>query len=230
MRETKLKEGGAGRVHLSLVLSVVLWAVVTNAWGYSQRLFPNLPDGWGGYLYGDISRLVWAAPFVLLVLWRVGAVRVPARELFSWQVHWKSFLIVLGAFTLYTAAAMAVNHGGFWVNTEIRLAQELPKFLIVGFAEESVYRGWGMNAFSAHMGENRANVMAALYFVLLHFPSYFIHWYLDGSLALPAMLSQAVYVFVCGLVFGWVFRKSHSLWPPVLVHFWTDFGSVLFVG
>lgn len=230
MNEVKTKSGSTRWVHLSLALSVVLWAVVTNAWGYSDRLFSNMPGSWGSYLYGDISRLVWAAPFILLILRRADMVRVPARELFSWQVHGKSFLIVFGAITLYTAAGMVVNHGGFWINPDILIAQELPKFLIVGFVEESVYRGWGMNAFAARMGANRANVLSALYFVLLHFPSYFIHWYLDGALALTAMLSQAVFVFICGLIFGWVFKKSQSIWPPAIIHFWTDFASVLFIG
>lgn len=218
------------KVHVSLIAAVLLWAVVTNAWGYSSMLFSGLPDGWGGYLYGYLSRLVWAAPFLALAVRYSDQLWVSSKTLLSWHVHWKSFLTVFLIISLYTAAGMAANHGGFWMNPEMLLAQELPKFLVVGVTEEMVYRGWGMNAFTFHTTENRVNILSALYFAAVHFPSYFIHWYLDGAFALSAMLTQAVYVVLLGLVFGWVFKKSKSLWPPVLIHFWADFASVLFIG
>ena len=209
---------------------MLLWAVLTNAWGYSGLLFQSLPAGWDGYLYGDLSRLVWAAPFLVLCLRNPGPLQVKGTELFRWRLHPRSFFPVMAALTLYSLAGMYANHGGFWLNPKLLLAQELPKFLIVGFAEELVYRGWGMNALAPKVGARRANVLAALYFVALHIPSYFIHWYLDGTFALAAMLTQAGYVFLLGLLFGWMFEKNRSLWPPALIHFWADFSSVLFIG
>lgn len=77
---------------------------------------------------------------------------------------------------------------------------------------------------------SKANVLASLYFAALHIPAYLIHWYLDGVLNLSAMLTQAVSVFILGLIFGWVFQKSKSIWPPMLIHFWYDFSFVLFIG
>lgn len=218
------------RIHLSLIGSVILWAAVTNAWNYSDFLFRGMPDGWGGYLYGYLSRLAWSLPFILLIVKNAGRIWLPAKELFALKVHWPSFLLVFAAATGYAVAGMFANHGGIWLNPHILLVQELPKFLVVGFAEETVYRGWGMNAFSRHMSFGRANLSASLYFVVLHFPSYFIHWYLDGTFALFAMLTQAVYVFVLSLIFGWTFKKSQSIWPPMLIHFWCDFASVLLIG
>lgn len=111
---------------------------------------------------------------------------------------------------------MFVNHGGFWVNPDVLIAREFFKFLMVGFVEEIVYRGWGMNAFSTLMNEKKANLLSSIYFVVLHFLSYFIHWYMDGTFAISSMLSQAIYVLVMGLIFGYLFRKSKSLLPPKL--------------
>lgn len=208
----------------------MIWAVITNAWNYSAFLFPGMPDGWGGYIYGYLSRLIWSIPFIVLAVKNTGCVQLPAKKIFAFNVHWPSFLLVFTVITGYIMAGMLTNHGGIWRNPQILLMQELPKFLVVGFAEEMVYRGWGMNAFSAHMSSNRANLSASFYFVALHFPAYFIHWYLDGTFALSTMLTQAVYVFVLSLIFGWTFKKSQSIWPPMLIHFWSDFGSVLFIG
>ena len=218
------------KIHLSMLLSVVLWAIVTDAWGYSSLLFGSMPDGWSGYIYGYLSRLVWAVPFIIFIFRYSAQISVNSRELFLHKIHWKSFLGFFFGITAYAIAGMILNHGGFWLNPDLNILQELPKFLIVGFVEEIVYRGWGMNAFAACMKEKKANIWASLYFVLLHFPSYFIHWYLDGTLALSAMLTQAVYVFVLGLVFGYLFRKSKSILPAAVIHFWSDFSSILFIG
>lgn len=215
-------------IHITLVLSVVFWAVVTDAWNYSS--FLALPDRWGNYLYGYYSRMLWALPFLLLAMKYSSRLSVSFKGLFSSKIHWKSFLLLFFMITAYTVAAMYANHGGFWFHATINPAQELPKFLIVGFAEEMVYRGWGMNALASFMSVKAANICSSLYFVLLHFPSYFIHWFLDGNLALSTMLVQAVYVFVLGLIFGYIFRKSKSLLPSMFLHFWSDFASVLFVG
>lgn len=217
-------------IHISLIISIIIWAVITDAWNYSAFLFSGMPGEWGGYIYGSLSRLIWAAPFLLLTVKNSSHIQLTAKRLFAFHVHWKSFLLIFMAMTVYVLAGMFVNHGGIWLNPRILLAQELPKFLVVGFAEEMVYRGWGMNAFSAYMSSDKANLFSSLYFVVLHFPSYLIHWYLEGTFALSTMLTQAVYVFLLGLVFGWVFKKSQSVWPPMLIHFWSDFSSVLFIG
>lgn len=217
-------------VHLSLFGSILLWTVVTNAWEYSSVLVEILPDGWDGYVYGYLSRLVWCTPFVLAAVHNSRRLPISFRALFCSRPHWKSAVIALLGVTAYTVAGMLVNHGGYWINPDITIVQELPKFLIVGFAEEIVYRGWGMNALSAHMGKRKANLVSCLYFIGLHLPSYFIHWYLDGTLSVAVMLSQAAFVLVLGLLFGYLFRRSQSILPSMLVHFWSDFSSVLWIG
>lgn len=101
---------------------------------------------------------------------------------------------------------------------------------MVGFVEEIVYRGWGLNSLSVFMSERKATVITNFYFVALHFPAYLIKWYLHGSIAIEAMFIQAVYVFVLGIIFGYLFKKSKSLLPAIFVHFCCDFISLLIIG
>jgi membrane protease YdiL (CAAX protease family) len=227
--EPKMKLN-AKKVHISLLCAAILWAVVTDAWGYSSLLFRNMDNNWSAHLYGLFSRGIWCVPFIILIIKYTGSIPTGFKELLIHKWHLKSLIIIFCAVSFYLMAGMVVNHGGFWVNRDVRLSQLFFKYLMVGVVEEIVYRGFGMNAFSAFMSERKANILAAIYFVMLHFPAYFIHWYLDGTFALSAMLTQAVYVFVLGLIFGYLFRKSKSIFPPVLIHFWSDFGSVLFIG
>lgn len=139
-------------------------------------------------------------------------------------------MIVLAAGTLCVFARMYLDHGGVWINPDLRISQMLLRYIVVGFAEEMVYRGWGINAFGVHMNPQKANVIASLYFAALHVPAYLIQWHQNGAFDLSAMLFQVVSVFILGLAFGWVFQKSKSIWPTVLIHFWYDFAFVLFIG
>ena len=164
-------------------------------------LFGNMHNNWGDYLYGLVSRGIWSIPFIVLIIKCADNLPENSKELFSHKWHWKSIIIALSAITVYLVVGMFVNHGGFWVNQDVCISQVFLKFLMLGVAEEIVYRGFGMNAFSAFMSERKANLLSSIYFVMLHFASYFIHWYLDGTFAVTAMLTQAIYVLVMGLIF-----------------------------
>lgn len=50
---------------LSLIGFIALWAIVTDAWGYSSYIFPNDTSGWGNYIYAYISRFIWIIPTVM---------------------------------------------------------------------------------------------------------------------------------------------------------------------
>ena len=54
-------------VYSFLAISVLFWTVITDAWGYSEHLLTGLPNNWNQYIYGYISRLIWAMPFLLLI-------------------------------------------------------------------------------------------------------------------------------------------------------------------
>lgn len=120
-------------------------------------------------------------------------------------------------------------HGGWRINPGIIFPQELSKFLVVGFVEELVYRGYGLNLLSTFMSGRRANIISSLFFAALHIPAYLIHWYRGQAFSLGTMLTQVTGAFILGLIFGIVFRKSKSVWAPAAVHFWYDFSFVVLI-
>lgn len=198
--------------------------------GDSEHIFTGLTDGWNKYIYGYISRLAWAAPFLILLVKSGHKGAIPTKELFGVHFHWKSFLTVLGASTVYVLCRMFFAHGGLWINPNIIILQELTKFLTVGFVEELVYRGFGLNMLSKILSVRGAYIVSSLFFSAVHIPAYFIHWYREGVFSLTEMAVQAATAFIFGFIFGIVFRKSRSVWAGVIVHFWYDFSFVLFAG
>lgn len=132
----------------SLVFSVLFWAVLSDAWGYSDHFLTELSNGWNQYIYGYISRLIWVAPFIFLIVREKNEETIPLKRVFEFRFHWKSFVLILMTITTYVLCEMFLVHGRWWINPSIILSQELCKYLIVGFVEELVYRGFGYNVLS----------------------------------------------------------------------------------
>ncbi len=229
MNQTQLPpEQNKTFTYCALAFSVLFWSILSDAWGYSKNI--RLPDGWNTYLYAYISRIIWSAPFLLLIV-----KHTPAYPVFTLHFRKKPFFIAVITCTAYVFAVMLVNHGGLWFNPDVfsrnhGFVQTLLKYILVGFAEETVYRGFGIVRLSEFMSRRRANVTSALFFTAVHLPAYFIRWSQSGTFDWTAMLAQAATAFVLGLAFGITFHRSKSLWPPIILHFWYDFASVLFIG
>lgn len=78
-----MKGLGLKRIILTLFGFVVLWAAVTDMWGYSDCIFKNGTCNTGTYLYGYISRFTWVTPAVLLIIRHENMLRYNQKELFS---------------------------------------------------------------------------------------------------------------------------------------------------
>ncbi len=217
-------------VYSSLLISVLLWAAVSDAWGYSNHLLTSLPNDWNRYIYGYISRLIWAIPFLFLIVKEKHREAIRPEQVLRFHFHWKSFLTVFVLSTIFVLGKMFFNHGGWWINPDIIFLQDLSKYLIVGFVEELVYRGFGLNMLSGFLSGRAAIVVSSLFFAALHIPAYFIHWYCDGVFLLATLISQVITAFLFGLIFGVVFQKNKSIWPTAIIHFWYDFIHVLLIG
>ena len=134
------KKNLTGRsVLMSLFGFVILWAVVTDAWGYSSHVAVR----YGNYIYAVLSRLIWVTPAIWLILRHSASLSVDKRELFSRPVWNKSLIMILIVSLLVSFIGMFVTHGGFWLNPTVNIPLEIIKICFVGFVEETVFRGWG---------------------------------------------------------------------------------------
>lgn len=98
---------------LSLFGFVLLWAVVTDAWGYSSHLVIR----YGNYFYASLSRLIWVAPAFWLILRYSDSLTFDKRELFSRPVWNKSLVIVLIVPLVVSVAGMTKSLSRFARNT-----------------------------------------------------------------------------------------------------------------
>ncbi|MGE7910513.1 CPBP family intramembrane glutamic endopeptidase [Lysinibacillus xylanilyticus] len=84
-------------------------------------------------------------------------------------------------------------------------------FLMAGIAEEIVFRGLILQEINKKMAFWKANIITALLFLVIHYPVWiyneiFFHF------------GTHVYVFILGLLFGFVYKKTGSLWSVIIFH------------
>lgn len=224
----KMKEKlSSGRIIISLLFFDILWAVVSDAWGYSSILFKFEN---GKYIYGYLSRLIWVLPAVFLISFYNEKLKINYSEMISFHKLDKSIINALLFCGVLVITSMFINHGGIWINEDINQTLEFVKLMIVGFVEECVYRGWGFNALMNTLNDKKAAILSTLMFILLHWPAYFIKYFRHDFFDLSGLITQSISALVFGLIFCWLMKKGKSLWGPIIVHTLYDYCIILFVG
>ncbi len=86
--------------------------------------------------------------------------------------------------------------------------------LLVGITEEIVFRGFLLKKLMDSFRFWIANTITSFLFVSIHFPI----WIYKGLFEFPNILSSIISVFVMGIIFGFVYKKSNSLWSVIIIH------------
>lgn len=179
-----------------------LWVVCSHRWA-----IPDLVEGY--FSPGDV--FWWLATLALLFLNR-GRLHLSPGKMLAKAPSFKLLLPFFALTLLYGGAVMLVGSGG----PHLR-GQDIPylmvMFSIVALQEELLFRGFFYNLLAASLPPVVANLLSALFFLLIHVPG----WLLRGR-AFVDFLTMGAGVFALGLAFGWLFGKSKSLWTPILAH------------
>jgi membrane protease YdiL (CAAX protease family) len=187
---------------LEIVTIVVYLLVGTVAY------FTHLSNDW---LYGSASLLLSVIAAVLLTRigwWKVVGFRSPNQPSDLWY------------FALPLLPAIINLIIGVEVSSLLLLARFLAITLLIGFAEEAIFRGLMLNALKAH-GFWQAAIITALLFGLSHA----LNGLAGKSMAETA--AQIFYAVAFGFTFAALVLKKGILWPLVIVHFLIDFASFL---
>lgn len=168
--------------------------------------------------------LLWRASFTPRGLWVIGLLpRKPWRDLrFGALGFCAAVPMVMAAIqiTVYVGEAfgqeapvLAHNMLKMLVHSDSTLGAALivvSAVLVAPILEESIFRGLVQSVMVETLGEaQRLSVViaASLLFMMMH--ADLAHW--ENWQALPGLL-------VLGLVLGWLYERSGSLWPGILVH------------
>jgi membrane protease YdiL (CAAX protease family) len=209
--------------HAWLALAAIVGAGVLSLFTAGPMdLFGEDGSAWAGIEPQQLARMLISESLIALVL--LVPLGVAARRLEpdwwgrDWSLH-KSALVGVGAALLFRAPLLFVLLVAPNAQHSVQFDSDVWRSLEAvderyGFAaavwvlavaapvtEEFVFRGVLLRAFSGHLAFGTANALQAALFAGAH---------LD--------LAAAPYLFVLGLVAGWLARRSGGLVAPMLLH------------
>ena len=133
----------------------------------------------------------------------------------------------------FIAGYNILMHALFYTNMAffpwLTFTQWLNTVFIAGVVEEILFRGYLLQKIEEHFFFWKANLLVSLLFVSIHFPI----WYVNvGKIANNAAAWSQLIAFIFGfsLLQGWLFRKSGSLWPCIMMHMMNNFMALALVG
>lgn len=166
-----------------------------------------------------LKGLIWFLPALVLIRRYESGLAMSRRALFRRPRSWRLCLAVLGAFALCLLAGNLVRNRGLAPAPGFGW-DDAVWILFVGLYEETVFRGWLLNAFlgpAGRTGEDlpwRPAALNAVLFLLIHFPN----WYRTGALAANLAGGAFLSILVLSAVFSWSLVKSRSLLVPIALH------------
>jgi CAAX protease family protein len=90
------------------------------------------------------------------------------------------------------------------------------------FAEEILFRGFILNRLNESLSFWKSNLISSILFLLAHVP----YWVSKNGFS-PRVIRDLANVFVLGLLFGWLMKRTNSLWPAIGAHIANNFLSGL---
>lgn len=115
--------------------------------------------------------------------------------------------LLLGLYFTYQSGRLASGNFDFTLSFD----DYLNVFLLAGITEEIVFRGLILQEINKKISFWKANLITSFLFLIIHFPT----WMLTGVFS---NFWAHIYVFSGGLVFGFLFKKTNSLWTVIILH------------
>lgn len=86
--------------------------------------------------------------------------------------------------------------------------------ILAPLMDEIMFRGIILQKASELMSFWKANFVNTVLFVLIHFPVWFHYHYF----VFPKIISLIFFASWFGLAMGYIFKKSNSIWPCIIIH------------
>jgi len=230
---TKLQTTGAQSLPFSVfwiyvVAFLAVWSVRALV---LIRIDESIQSPLGKNVFSNtVKFVIWVLPaFITLVVCRLRpfdylklSTPINKRGFFPSMVVvavWLA-LIVIGESIMSgkNIGAMLSEKSGDWLSILVGVA-------VSPISEEILFRGFFLNRFNESLSFWVANVISALLFAAVHMP----YWVSRNGFS-PEVTKNLVNVFLLGCLFGWIMKKTNSLWPAIGAHIANNFLSGLIHG
>lgn len=177
-----------------------------------------------------VKFVIWVLPvFIILVICRLRpfeylklSTPINKRGFFLSMVVivvWLT-LVIIGESIISgkSVGAMLSQKSADWLSILLGVA-------VSPISEEILFRGFFLNRLNESLSFWVANSISSLLFMAVHMP----YWVSRNGFS-PEVTKNLVNVFLLGCLFGWIMKKTNSLWPAIGAHIANNFLSSLIHG
>ena len=169
------------------------------------------------------KNLVWTLPALLLVKRYNSEMRVRLKEMFTTKFKVLPLIGILLLITAYFTISAYRQHGNLQINESFG-TYYIILYIFTGITEETVYRGWLLNATYTEEHPWRALIQNALMFLMIHFPI----WIMKGQFISMMTSFSFIFLLMLSLLFSWLFLKNKNILPAIIVHAFWDIMTKMF--
>jgi len=192
------------------------------------RVDESIASGVWKNLYSNLIKFtLWALPVFITLAW----LRLKPLTYTKLTTPVNKGGLLISAIVVLAWLSLAVI-GESWVSGKsvgVMLTQKAPQWLgilagalLSPIFEEILFRGFVLNRLNESFSFWKSNLVSAFLFMLAHMP----YWVSKNGFSGP-VTKDMVNVFLLGCLFGWVMKKTNSLWPPIGAHIANNFISGL---
>ena len=128
------------------------------------------------WVIGFLIHVAWWPLFAFFLIKRYSNdLNISLKEMLTTKPKLKILLPLLVFALVYNIAGFFINSSGY--GTKMKLYDLIVTAATVGIFEESVFRGWFLNAVSTFVSERKANLISSALFVLIHYPRWIFAGY-----------------------------------------------------
>jgi membrane protease YdiL (CAAX protease family) len=172
-----------------------------------------------------IKLLVWTLPAILLIRHFQDDMWISLKEMFTNKPQWFSEAPILAIVLIGIPLRAWVTFGKLAINPDYIPATMIGAVIFVGITEETVFRGFLLNAALKKMQLWPAIALNAVLFTLIHYPIW-IHSGYD----LVKILTNSIGIMVLGAVFAFSFVKTKNIFVPIAIHMMNNLLVGIFFG
>lgn len=167
---------------------------------------------------------IWVIPILLLIKFMEKSNPLSflgLRHNFNKGFKWAGVMSI-ALITYFISVNLIILDKG--LNLSIGLNSWLNVIILVGIIEEIVFRGYLLKKFLEIYKFWKANFLTSTLFVLIHFPI----WFRIGLFEDFFIIGIIATTYIVSLIFGYIYRKTGSLWSVIILHSVYNFCVVVF--
>jgi len=206
-----------------LSIHLVLLFIIHSVYVYVYTVSSSLRIDYALQIFLRIT--IWTVPVLIyLMVLKINILDfLKLRQNLIKGIIWG---IVIGLLViLLQGIGIYFQNNNITIKLNIGIGLWLKSIILVGFSEEVLFRGFILKKLRENISFGKSNIAQALLFLLIHFPG----WILLNQFVYPNIIGNIAFIFIIGILMGYILKKTDSLWSCIIAHSFINFATICII-